>query len=108
MLLSVIGGNKDVANLVFMTSTNYIKKIDPAIARRLSGKFQVGGPNAKARGKIILAKVEYFKGRVDVLEHAIKITTNFTGAALVGFCNSLRKNLKLKEMNNIPAQLTIN
>ena len=28
MLLSVIGGNKDVSNLVFMTSTNYLKKID--------------------------------------------------------------------------------
>ena len=28
MLLSVIGGNKDVPNLVFMTSTNHLNKID--------------------------------------------------------------------------------
>lgn len=45
MLLSVIGGNKDVSNLVFMTSTNYLKKIDEAIRRRLSGQYQVGRPN---------------------------------------------------------------
>jgi SpoVK/Ycf46/Vps4 family AAA+-type ATPase len=45
MLLSVIGGNKDVSNLVFMTSTNHMKKIDEAIRRRLSGQFQVGRPS---------------------------------------------------------------
>ena len=28
MLLSVVSGNKDVSNLVFMTSTNHLKKID--------------------------------------------------------------------------------
>ena len=28
ILLSLIGGNKDIPNLIFMTSTNYIKKID--------------------------------------------------------------------------------
>lgn len=49
MLLSVIGGNKDVPNLVYMTSTNYLKKIDEAIRRRLSGQFQVGRPNPEAR-----------------------------------------------------------
>lgn len=45
MLLSVIGGNKDVPNLVFMTSTNNMKKIDEAIKRRLSGQFPVGRPS---------------------------------------------------------------
>ena len=53
MLLSVIGGNKDVSNLVFMTSTNYLKKIDEAIRRRLSGQYQVGRPNPWARRQII-------------------------------------------------------
>jgi len=53
MLLSVIGGNKNVSNLVFMTSTNYLKKIDEAIRRRLSGQYQVGRPNATERVKII-------------------------------------------------------
>ena len=50
-MLSVIGGNKDVPNLIYMTSTNYIKKIDEAIGRRLSGKFQVGRPNPSERYK---------------------------------------------------------
>lgn len=45
MLLSLIGGNKDVPNLVFMTSTNYLKKIDEAMRRRLSGQHMVGRPN---------------------------------------------------------------
>lgn len=44
-MLSVIGGNKDVPNLTYMTSTNYLKKIDEAIRRRLSGQYQVGRPN---------------------------------------------------------------
>ncbi len=54
MLLSVIGGIKDVPNLVYLTSTNHLKKIDEAIKRRLSGQFQVGRPNPSARKKIIL------------------------------------------------------
>lgn len=49
MLLSIIGGNKDVPNLVFMTSTNYLKKIDEAMRRRLSGQYMVGRPNPEER-----------------------------------------------------------
>ena len=45
MLLSVIGGNNDVSNLIYMTSTNYLKKIDEAIRRRLNGQYFVGRPN---------------------------------------------------------------
>lgn len=45
MMLSVIGGIKDVPNLVYKTSTNYLKKIDSAIRRRFSAQFQVGRPN---------------------------------------------------------------
>lgn len=54
MLLSVLGGNKNVPNLVFMTSTNYLKKIDEAIRRRLSGQYQVGRPDPWARSKIAI------------------------------------------------------
>jgi SpoVK/Ycf46/Vps4 family AAA+-type ATPase len=45
MPLSLIVGNKDVSNLVFMASTNYLNKIDEAIRRRLSVQYQVGRPN---------------------------------------------------------------
>lgn len=47
MLLSVVAGNRDVSNLIFLTSTNYIKKIDEAIGRRFNGQFQVGRPNPR-------------------------------------------------------------
>jgi hypothetical protein len=60
MLLSVIGGNKDVPNLVFMTSTNHLKKIDEAIRRRLSGQFQVGRLTPVARRIITLDNLDYF------------------------------------------------
>ena len=53
MLLSVIGGNKDVSNLIFMTSTNHMNKIDEAIRRRLSGQYQVGRLIPKGRRKLI-------------------------------------------------------
>jgi len=107
MLLSVIGGNKNVSNLVFMTSTNYLKKIDEAIRRRLSGQYQVGRPNPEARTQILLKKLNYLKGKDALLNHAIKITTNFTGAAMGGLGNFLLKSLKIKKMNNRPQELSI-
>lgn len=107
MLLSVIGGNKDVSNLVFMTSTNYLKKIDEAIRRRLSGQYQVGRPNPEARTHILLKKLSYLKGKDALLNHAIKITTNFTGAAMGGLGNFLLKSLKIKKMNKRPQELSI-
>jgi SpoVK/Ycf46/Vps4 family AAA+-type ATPase len=102
MLLSVIGGNKDVSNLVFMTSTNYLKKIDEAIRRRLSGHYQVGRPNPKERTQIILKKVKYLNAKNSLLNHIIKITANFTGAAMGGLANYLLKSLKTKRMDNKP------
>ena len=42
ILLSLIGGNKAVTNLIFLTSTNHLKKIDEAMLRRFSGQYQVG------------------------------------------------------------------
>jgi SpoVK/Ycf46/Vps4 family AAA+-type ATPase len=100
MLLSLIEGNKNVSNLVFMTSTNYLKKIDEAIRRRLSGHYQVGRPDPAARAKILLKKLDYLKGKEDLLNHTIKITANFTGAAMKGLGNSLLKFLKIRKMNN--------
>lgn len=63
MFLSVIDGNKDTPNLTFMTSTNYIKKIDEAIGRRFNAKFFVGRPNPIEREIIIKEKVEYLTER---------------------------------------------
>lgn len=105
MLLSVIGGNKDVPNLVYMTSTNYLKKIDEAIRRRLSGQFQVGRPNPEAREKIVLSKLSYLKDKRNLLDLLVTITTNFTGAALGGVNNALAGILRKKEKNKKPVEL---
>jgi hypothetical protein len=107
MLLSVIGGNKDVSNLVFMTSTNYLKKIDEAIRRRLSGQYQVGRPNPWARTQIILGKLDYLKDKKNLLDHMIKITTNFTGAAIGSLANFLLKSIKIKIMDGKPVDITL-
>jgi hypothetical protein len=53
-LLSLIGGIKDVPNLVFIASTNFIKKIDEAFSRRMSGKFFVGRMDQEARMALLL------------------------------------------------------
>ena len=36
------------------------------------------------------------------MDHLIRITTNFTGAALGALANTLLKSLKIKKMENIP------
>jgi SpoVK/Ycf46/Vps4 family AAA+-type ATPase len=90
-----------------MTSTNYLKKVDEAIRRRFNGHYQVGRPNPDARTKILLKKLNYFKGKDALLNHTIKITTNFTGAAMEGLANLLLKSLKIKKMNNKSQELTI-
>lgn len=98
MLLSVIGGNKDVPNLVFMASTNYLKKIDEAIRRRLSGQFQVGRPNPTARKIMILNDLPFLKEKPEILEKLKIITANFTGAALKRLNALIYMKLKKKEM----------
>ena len=98
MLLSVIGGNKDVPNLTFLASTNHMNKIDEAIRRRLSGQFQVGRPIPEARKKLIL-NVDYLKDQEDLANYLVLITSNFTGAALKRLTSSILLNLERKKMD---------
>ena len=60
-MLSLVGGNKDVPNLVFMTSTNHLKKIDEAMLRRFSGQYQVGRLTPDGREQIILQNLPRLK-----------------------------------------------
>jgi hypothetical protein len=53
VLLSLIGGIKDVSNLVFMASTNRLKMMDEAFLRRMNLKIFVGRPGGKARRKML-------------------------------------------------------
>ena len=49
MILSVCGGIKDVSNLTFLGTTNYLTKIDLAIRRRFHKTYFVGRPNYNVR-----------------------------------------------------------
>lgn len=91
VLLAVIGGIKDVPNLVILASTNRLNQIDDAIKRRLSGQFFVGRPSPASRKKLIQrVNNENEEGEASTLEimdereieETIKMTTNFSGAAL--------------------------
>lgn len=53
LLLALIGGAKDVPNLVVFASTNLLNKIDDAFRRRMSGIFFVGRPNPSTRIQIL-------------------------------------------------------
>lgn len=42
VLLSKIGGNQDIPNLIILASTNRLNSIDGAFLRRVSGIYFVG------------------------------------------------------------------
>ena len=94
LLLSLIGGIKDVPNVFVIASTNRLNKIDDAFARRLEDKFYVGRLNSDQRLNLIQkvfnekenkndippnARMLDFKKRADLFTI---LTTNFSGAAL--------------------------
>lgn len=90
VLLAVIGGIKDVPNLVILASTNRLNQIDDAIKRRLSGQFFVGRPSPASRRKLIQrvnderaedGSKSVIMGDTEI-EETVKMTTNFSGAAL--------------------------
>jgi SpoVK/Ycf46/Vps4 family AAA+-type ATPase len=70
VLLAVIGGIKDVPNLIFLASTNRLNMMDEAFLRRMSGKFFVGRPGRKAREAIMKA-VEEQKVTTDQIQTII-------------------------------------
>jgi hypothetical protein len=89
MLLSLVGGIKDVKNLVFMASTNRLKMMDQAFLRRMNAQFFVGRPNPDARRRILdRINPELGKRAASVRIHPVDLnnlvtwTTNFSGAAL--------------------------
>lgn len=95
LLLSLIGGIKDVPNVFVIASTNRLNTIDDAFARRLQDKFYVGRLNSEQRMslfmKIFVDSVnvpvkfkdeakKYFKTNDSFFK---LLTTNFSGAAMV-------------------------
>ena len=102
LLLSLIGGIKDVPNVFVIASTNRLSKIDDAFARRLTEKFYVGRLNGEQRMKLIekikdenvnlpdtfanVFDARYNKKRRDLLNI---LTTNFSGAAMIALRSRL-------------------
>lgn len=81
VLLSVIGGIKDVKNLMFLASTNRLNQMDDAFKRRMSGQFFVGRPSPIARKKIIESS-EGTNLSDKMIDQVVLLSTNFSGAAL--------------------------
>lgn len=73
-------------NLIILASTNRLNNIDEAFRRRLSGQFFVGRPDAEIRRDMLKNNlVDDDKQPIvndEMLNEAIKLSTNFTGAAL--------------------------
>ncbi|KAG2370739.1 hypothetical protein C9374_014262, partial [Naegleria lovaniensis] len=80
ILLAVIGGIKDVENLVFLASTNYRNNIDDAFLRRMRGQFFVGRPSPVSRKEFLKKSLPSFSD--SLLNYMTALTCNFTGAAL--------------------------
>lgn len=108
VLLSYVGGIKDVPNLVFFGSTNRIKMMDTAFLRRLNEQFFVGRPGPAARLKLLSRCQESFKSQGSPvildnkgLQNLTIWTTNFSGAALDILVSDLivYANRKLKPAN---------
>lgn len=80
VLLSLIDGIKDVANLMIFCATNRLHMMDEAFLRRMSGKFFVGRPSSLARTKI-LAQIPEWALEQDLIDRLVIASTNFSGAA---------------------------
>lgn len=122
LLLSLIGGIKDVPNVFVIASTNRLNKIDEAFARRLRDKFYVGRLNAEQRLNLIKKILEK---NVDLAPHVTRtlnfdatsyqprielynlLTTNFSGAAMVALRSEIlhffdlnRKNMAICDIDD--------
>lgn len=113
LLLSLIGGIKDVPNIFVIASTNRLNKIDEAFARRLQDKFYVGRLNAEQRFNLI-EKINDDKVKLPVQFKQIfnktnakifnlfnLITTNFSGAAMVTLRSHILKFCDLNSRNQL-------
>ena len=85
LLLSLIGGIKDIKNVFVIASTNRLNKMDEAFCRRLQIKCFVDRLDPKKRLEIIkkICKIElksgYPKLEENQFEFLKKLTTNFSG-----------------------------
>ncbi len=114
LLLSLVGGIKDIPNVYIIGSTNYKNKIDEAFSRRIEDKIFIGKLTNKQRIAMIKHMEskeanlpDHVKINFDKISDLIaKITTNFSGAALGALRTRLltyfdlnRENKKIKDIS---------
>jgi hypothetical protein len=119
LLLSLVGGIKDIPNVFVIGSTNYKNKIDEAFSRRIEDKIFIGKLTNEQR--IAMLKhmqcdeanlPKHVKIDFDKLSDLMaKLTTNFSGAALASLRTRLLTyfdlNRENKRINHISNDLLI-
>ena len=103
VLLSVIGGIKDVSNLMFLASTNRLNQMDDAFKRRMSGQFFVGRPSPLAR-KAIIESSEATHLTKKMVEQVVILSTNFSGAALKQYISYIVSEARKFHRTNNPKE----
>lgn len=94
--LSVIEGNKNIPNVILLSSTNHINKIDPAILRRLGEQFYLPRLSMKFRKEILSQSSEYFRRKESLFDLIVTLTKNFTGSAFKKLISSLENKRSMK------------
>ena len=85
LLLSLIGGIKEIKNVFVIASTNRLNKMDEAFCRRLQVKYFVGRLDPEKRLELLLKleEVELSGGKpfFCMYQHDLlkQLTTNFSG-----------------------------
>ncbi|CAF4918759.1 unnamed protein product, partial [Rotaria sp. Silwood1] len=99
VLLSHIEGVKNIPNLIVFGATNRRNMMDEAFLRRMQAKVFVGRPSPKIREKMLQPLItkdsKVFTAKR--IEFLVKITTNFSGAAVGALKSSI-----IVEMDNDP------
>ncbi|CAF1043680.1 unnamed protein product [Adineta ricciae] len=91
VLLSHIEGVKNIQNLIVLGATNRRNMMDEAFLRRMQAKCFVGRPSPTIRKKL-LEPLHYLNADIfnnKMLNFLMKITTNFSGAAVVALKSSI-------------------
>jgi hypothetical protein len=91
VLLSHIEGVKNIPNLIALGATNRRNMMDEAFLRRMQAKCFVGRPSPQIRKKM-LEPLLYLDATVfnsNVIDFLVKITTNFSGAAVGALKSSI-------------------
>ncbi|CAF1065300.1 unnamed protein product, partial [Didymodactylos carnosus] len=91
VLLSHIEGVKNIPNLIVFGATNRRNMMDEAFLRRMQAKVFVGRPSPKIREKMLqpLVTKDSKAFTAKCIEFLVKITTNFSGAAVGALKSSI-------------------